>query len=52
MGIELEVDNGGEYNENADKILCIGNRNGDHIYCKHDGSLDAGFEICCCLSGV
>ncbi len=45
MGIELEIDDGGESNDNADKILRIGNMSDDHIYCKHDGSLDNGFEI-------
>ena len=45
MGVELEIDDGGEYSENAEKILGIGNRTDNHIYCKHDGSLDEGFEI-------
>ncbi len=45
LGVELEIDNGGEYEENAAQILAAGNRTGDHIYCKHDGSLSEGFEV-------
>ena len=44
-GIELEIDKGGEYDENAQKLLDIGNLNGEKIYCKHDGSINNGFEI-------
>lgn len=28
-----------------EQILTIGNREHDFYYCKHDGSLDDGFEI-------
>ena len=45
LGIELEVDNGGHDNENAEELLEISNRNEEHIYIKSDGSLDDGFEI-------
>ena len=45
FGVELEIDEGGETNKNAQTILRIANRNADHAYCKHDGSLDDGFEI-------
>lgn len=46
FGVELEVDDGGEYDENAESVLNIGNNGGvERIYCKHDGSLDDGFEI-------
>ena len=45
MGIELEVDKGGEDSVNADEILSIANAHGKRIYCKHDGSLHNGFEI-------
>ncbi len=45
MGIELEVDKGGEYNSNAQKLLNIANADAEHIYCKHDGSIEEGFEI-------
>lgn len=46
FGVELEVDDGGECEDNADAVLCTGNCNGlEHIYCKHDSSLDDGFEI-------
>ena len=44
-GVELEVDCGGEYSENAEKIENIGNEDAEHIYCKHDGSINNGFEI-------
>ncbi len=44
-GIELEIDKGGERDENAQRILDIGNRDGEKIYCKHDGSICDGFEI-------
>ena len=45
MGVELEIDNGGECGENAEKILNIANANGERIYCKHDGSIQDGFEM-------
>ena len=45
FGVELEIDMAGEDDENADAILNIGNAWPNHIYCKHDGSLDEGFEI-------
>lgn len=45
LGIELEIDEGGEFNENAEKLIRIANDTNDHIYCKHDGSLNDGFEI-------
>lgn len=45
MGVELEIDNGGEYNSNANEILRIANEHNVYAYCKHDGSLDEGFEI-------
>lgn len=45
LGVELEVDGGGENNENAFQIQQAGNAGRDHIYIKHDGSLDAGLEI-------
>lgn len=44
-GIELEIDKGGEDDSNAQKLLDIANRNGEKIYCKHDGSINDGFEI-------
>jgi len=48
LGVELEVDGAGEDEEHARQILAI--LNGDpyskkNAYCKHDGSLEAGFEI-------
>ncbi len=45
FGVELEIDEAGESDSNADRIMSIGNRDSDHIYCKHDGSLHDGFEI-------
>lgn len=45
MGVELEIDDGGESSSNAKELLSIANRSYEHIYCKHDGSLEEGFEI-------
>ena len=45
FGVELEIDGAGEEDDNAQEILDIGNRREEHCYCKHDGSLDEGFEI-------
>ena len=45
FGVELEIDGGGEYTDNAESILSIANWEQNLIYCKHDGSLDEGFEI-------
>jgi len=45
FGVELEIDCGGEINDNADAITYIANKNGERIYCKHDGSIHDGFEI-------
>ena len=45
MGVELEIDCGGESYENARAFLNVANEEDVHIYCKHDGSLDDGFEI-------
>lgn len=44
-GVELEIDEGGELSQNAEQILDIANSTNEHIYCKHDGSLESGFEI-------
>ncbi|MDO4301098.1 MAG: amidoligase family protein [Clostridia bacterium] len=46
FGVELEVDCGGHYDENAEIILNIANtEHEDRIYIKSDGSIDSGFEI-------
>ena len=45
FGVELEIDCGGEDSDSAGRLLFIGNREQELIYCKHDGSLDDGFEI-------
>ena len=42
LGVELEVDNGNNTNSTAKEIT---EEMDDRIYCKHDGSLDDGFEI-------
>ena len=45
FGVELEVDDAGESNTNAAKILDAANSGEEKIYIKHDGSLNEGFEI-------
>jgi hypothetical protein len=45
MGVELEIDKGGECIENAESLIDIANQDNEHIYCKHDGSIEDGFEI-------
>lgn len=45
MGIELEIDKGGECSDNAEILLDLMNADGEKIYCKHDGSICNGFEI-------
>lgn len=45
FGVELEIDEAGEDAESARKLLTIANRKADNLYCKHDGSLDDGFEL-------
>ena len=45
FGVELEVDEGGESDSNAERVLDIANSDRELIYCKHDGSLNDGFEI-------
>ncbi len=45
LGVELEIDSGGESDDNANQLMEIGNRLHEHIYIKHDGSLDDGMEI-------
>ena len=45
FGVELELDRGGESSRNANTILELANYSDEYIYCKHDGSLDNGFEI-------
>ena len=41
----MEIDKGGEEHSNAQKLLDIANRNEERIYCKHDGSINDGFEM-------
>lgn len=45
FGVELEIDEAGECTSSARALLAIANRDGAHAYCKHDGSLEEGFEI-------
>lgn len=45
LGVELEIDGGGEEGCNASKVLDAANFGDERIYCKHDGSLSNGFEI-------
>ena len=46
FGVELEIDAGGEDDDSAQQIMEIANSNGqENLYCKHDGSLDDGFEM-------
>lgn len=45
LGVELEIDEGGESNSHANQIMAVGNEEYNHIYIKHDGSLEEGLEI-------
>lgn len=45
FGVELEIDRGGESDRAARKLLSIANAEEERLYCKHDGSLDNGFEL-------
>ena len=45
MGVELEIDEGGESESNARKILEVANAQENLVYIKHDGSLSDGMEI-------
>ena len=45
FGVELEIDEGGESDSRANRLMDIGNHDHPHIYIKHDGSLDNGMEI-------
>ena len=45
FGVELELDYAGESSENACQIMRQANRGKELLYCKHDGSLEDGFEL-------
>lgn len=46
FGVELEIDGAGEDDTSAGRVMEIANGNGlENLYCKHDGSLDDGFEM-------
>ena len=42
--MELEIDEAGEDSDTARRLLAIANQGQPQLYCKHDGSLDDGFE--------
>ena len=44
LGVELEIDDGGELDSVAEKLLAIGNHDAENIYIKHDGSLNEGIN--------
>ena len=44
-GVELEIDKGGERGDYAEEILITANAHNLHLYAKHDGSIDDGFEL-------
>lgn len=45
FGVELEIDGAGEDDASAQTLLRIANRREELLYCKHDGSLEEGFEL-------
>lgn len=45
FGIELEIDDAGKDEDNAEKLCKLVNRHNDNIYIKADSSLDDGLEI-------
>lgn len=45
LGVELEIADAGESDENAEELLAIANEVGEHLYIKRDGSLDDGLEL-------
>ena len=49
LGVELEVDDGGEIGKNAmaacDYVNSLEKTGKNFLYCSHDGSLDDGFEV-------
>ena len=45
LGVELEIDRGGEDESNAVRLLELANAADENLYIKHDGSLDCGMEL-------
>ena len=45
LGVELEVDDGGHSEYNAETVLEIANHDDDVMYIKSDGSINDGFEM-------
>lgn len=42
----MEIDGAGERDSAANRLMDIANGSGrEHLYCKHDGSLDDGIEL-------
>ena len=45
FGVELEIDDGSECDSSAEALMDVANQSKTLVYCKHDGSLEEGFEI-------
>ena len=45
FGVELEINEGGESDDNARKLFEIVNSDAERLYAKHDGSLNDGCEL-------
>ncbi len=45
LGVELEIDDAGRSEDNAESILNVANRSAKHMYIKCDSSLDDGMEL-------
>lgn len=46
LGVELEIDGAGERTDHASRLMEAANFQGrEHVYIKHDGSLDDGMEL-------
>lgn len=45
FGVELEIDDGGESDVNASKLLNATDSAAEYFYIKHDGSLEDGMEL-------
>ena len=43
--MELEIDGAGKDSENACRLMRLANQDRELLCCKHDGSLDDGFEL-------
>ncbi len=45
FGVELEIDEAGESDDAAAQLMGVANQRDNHLYCKHDGSLNDGIEL-------